>query len=58
MSEKKVWKILKSELQDMAGIPTVPIAAYNLCSVLANLKMEEQKVDWQLTILSPVSLFI
>lgn len=47
MSEKKVWKILKSELQDMAGIPTVPIAAYNLCSVLANLKMEEQKVDWQ-----------
>lgn len=42
----------------MAGIPIVPIAAYNLCSVLANLKMEEQKVDWQLTILSPVSLFI
>lgn len=25
----------------------VPTAAYNLCSVLANLKMEEQKVDWQ-----------
>lgn len=61
MSEQKAWKVLRMSCEtwqyEKAGIPVVTIAAYNLRSVLANLKMEEQKVGCSNTF-SPLSLFI